>query len=71
MTQSCDVYFYEIATEIGITRMHDYLTRFGLGARTGKSFKGKVLLSPEAVLIRGQAISVSGGIEHEAFEDYL
>ena len=29
------------------------------------------LLSPEAVLIRGQAISVSGGIEHEAFEDYL
>lgn len=35
ISQSCDVYFYEISTEIGITRMHDYLTRFGLGSRTG------------------------------------
>ncbi|MEL7186490.1 MAG: penicillin-binding protein 2, partial [Pseudomonadota bacterium] len=35
IAQSCDVYFYEISTSIGITRMHDYLTRFGLGARTG------------------------------------
>lgn len=35
IAQSCDVYFYEISTAIGITRMHDYLTRFGLGARTG------------------------------------
>ena len=29
------------------------------------------LLSSEAVLIRGQAISVAGGIEHEAVQDYL
>ena len=35
VTQSCDVYFYEISGEIGIDAMHDYLTRFGLGAPTG------------------------------------
>ena len=29
------------------------------------------LLSEEAVLIRGQAISVAGGIEHEDVQDYL
>jgi penicillin-binding protein 2 len=33
--QSCDVYFYEISTELGIDRMHDYLDRFGLGRPTG------------------------------------
>jgi penicillin-binding protein 2 len=35
IAQSCDVYFYEISVEIGIDAMHDYLTRFGLGAPTG------------------------------------
>ena len=29
------------------------------------------LLSDEAVLVRGQSISVAGGIEHEALQDYL
>lgn len=29
------------------------------------------LLSEEAVLVRGQSVSVAGGIEHEAIEDYL
>jgi penicillin-binding protein 2 len=33
--QSCDVYFYEISRDIGIDAMHDYLVRFGLGAKTG------------------------------------
>ena len=33
--QSCDVYFYEISTELGIDRMHEYLDRFGLGRPTG------------------------------------
>jgi penicillin-binding protein 2 len=31
ISQSCDVYFYEISRDIGIDRMHDYLDRFGLG----------------------------------------
>jgi NAD(P)-dependent dehydrogenase (short-subunit alcohol dehydrogenase family) len=29
------------------------------------------LLSEQAVLVRGQSISVAGGIEHEAIQDYL
>ncbi len=39
--QSCDVYFYEISNEIGIDRMHDYLTRFGLGSPTGLDVVGE------------------------------
>jgi penicillin-binding protein 2 len=35
ISQSCDVYFYEISQEIGIDNMHDYLDRFGLGRKTG------------------------------------
>ena len=35
ITQSCDVYFYEISNELGINRMHDYLDQFGLGRKTG------------------------------------
>jgi penicillin-binding protein 2 len=32
--QSCDVYFYEISSDIGIDRMHYYLDQFGLGRLT-------------------------------------
>lgn len=32
--QSCDVYFYEISSDIGIDRMHFYLDQFGLGRLT-------------------------------------
>ena len=35
ITQSCDVYFYEISRNIGIDRMHYYLDQFGLGKETG------------------------------------
>ncbi len=35
ISQSCDVYFYEISVDIGIDAMHDYLSRFGLGMQTG------------------------------------
>ena len=35
LTQSCDVYFYEISIDIGIDNMHEYLDRFGLGRPTG------------------------------------
>ena len=41
IAQSCDVYFYEISTDIGITNMHDYLTRFGLGSATGIDISGE------------------------------
>ncbi len=41
ISQSCDVYFYEISRDIGIDRMHDYLTRFGLGRDTGLDMVGE------------------------------
>lgn len=31
ITESCDVYFYELALELGIDRMHDFLKHFMLG----------------------------------------
>ena len=41
IAQSCDVYFYEISNDIGIDRMHEYLTRFGLGNETGIDVVGE------------------------------
>ena len=35
ISQSCDVYFYEISRDVGIDRMHYYLSQFGLGQKTG------------------------------------
>jgi penicillin-binding protein 2 len=35
IAQSCDVYFYELATKLGIDRLQQFLGRFGLGAVTG------------------------------------
>ena len=32
---SCDTYYYGLATELGIDAIHNYVSRFGLGARTG------------------------------------
>lgn len=33
--QSCDVYFYQLALDLGIDRMHGFLDDFSLGRRTG------------------------------------
>ena len=41
ISQSCDVYFYEISGQLGIDNIHDYLTRFGLGSRTGIDVSGE------------------------------
>ena len=41
LTQSCDVYFYEISIDIGIDRMHYYLDQFGLGQATGIDIRGE------------------------------
>jgi len=40
--QSCDVYFYELALELGIDRMHDFMSRFGFGRETGVDIGGEV-----------------------------
>jgi len=41
ITQSCDVYFYEISRDIGIDTMHTYLDKFGLGRETGLDANGE------------------------------
>jgi len=38
---SCDVYYYSVAAEMGIDRMHDFLTQFGLGDRVGIDIAGE------------------------------
>ncbi len=35
IAESCDVYFYDLARRLTIDGMHDFLSPFGLGARTG------------------------------------
>ena len=35
VVQSCDTYYYRLAVDMGIERMHDFLAKFGLGSRTG------------------------------------
>lgn len=32
--QSCDIYFYDLAVDMGIDQMHDFLFRFGFGRNT-------------------------------------
>jgi penicillin-binding protein 2 len=39
--ESCDVYFYQLSLQLGIERMHDYLSRFGFGQRTGVDLPGE------------------------------
>ncbi len=39
---SCDTYYYGLATEMGIDRMHDFLEQFGLGKKTGIDLEGEV-----------------------------
>ena len=42
ITQSCDVYFYDLAQSLGIDRMHDYLQHFGFGKATGIDIQGEL-----------------------------
>ncbi len=42
MTQSCDVYFYDLALELGIDRIHSFMSRFGFGEKTGVDIGGEV-----------------------------
>lgn len=41
IAESCDVYFYELARELGIDRMAPMLTQFGLGQKTGIDIEGE------------------------------
>lgn len=39
---SCDTYYYHLANELGIDRMHDYLSQFGFGQKSGIDMPGEV-----------------------------
>ncbi len=39
---SCDTYYYGLAHELGIDRMHDFLGKFGFGQKTGIDVKDEV-----------------------------
>jgi len=41
LEQSVNTYFYQLAYEIGIDAMHDYLAQFGFGDRTGLDLLGE------------------------------
>ena len=41
VVQSCDVYFYQLAVELGIDRMELFLKRFGFGAVSGLDIAGE------------------------------
>jgi penicillin-binding protein 2 len=41
VAQSCDVYYYRLAITLGIERMHDFLSKFGLGHVTGIDIPGE------------------------------
>lgn len=49
ITESCDVYFYELAHRLKIDRMHDFMSRFGFGQKTGIDLIGELAgLMPSA-----------------------
>ncbi len=41
ISQSCDVYFYQVGLELGIDKISKYSTAFGLGRRTGIHLPGE------------------------------
>jgi penicillin-binding protein 2 len=41
ITQSCDVYFYDLAMALGIDHIHDFLQKFGFGEKSGIDLVGE------------------------------
>ena len=42
IVQSCDTYYYGLAVDLGIDAIHDYLSKFGLGKKTGIDIEGEL-----------------------------
>jgi penicillin-binding protein 2 len=42
ITQSCDVYFYDLALALGIDKMHSFMSQFGFGRKTGIDMVGEL-----------------------------
>lgn len=41
VTQSCDVYFYDLARNLGIDRIHEFMQKFGFGEKTSIDLVGE------------------------------
>ncbi|MGO9447012.1 MAG: penicillin-binding protein 2 [Thiobacillaceae bacterium] len=41
IVQSCDTYYYRLAADMGIDRMHNFLAQFGFGDKTGIDLDGE------------------------------
>lgn len=42
IVQSCDTYYYRLANEMGIDRIHSFLSQFGFGQKTGIDMDGEL-----------------------------
>ncbi|MES9843016.1 MAG: penicillin-binding protein 2 [Candidatus Sedimenticola sp. PURPLELP] len=42
ITQSCDVYFYDLANQLGIDKLHGFLNLFGFGSKTNIDITGEL-----------------------------
>jgi penicillin-binding protein 2 len=42
IVQSCDVYFYDLARNLGVDRMHEHMDRFGFGRLSGVDLTGEL-----------------------------
>jgi penicillin-binding protein 2 len=42
ISKSCDVYFYSLALDLGVDAIHEFLSPFGFGRRTGIDIAGEV-----------------------------
>ncbi len=50
LAESCDVYFYRLSNDLGIERLHEYLSGYGFGRATGIDLPGEssgLLPSPQ------------------------
>ena len=41
IVQSCDVFYYDLAFQLGIDRMHDFMSLFGFGEKSGIDILGE------------------------------
>ncbi|MDH5444075.1 MAG: penicillin-binding protein 2 [Gammaproteobacteria bacterium] len=42
IAESCDIYFYDLSYNLGIDRIHQYLSAFGMGKMTGIDMEGEL-----------------------------
>lgn len=43
IAESCDIYFYDLSYNLGIDRIHQYLSAFGMGKKTGIDMEGELV----------------------------